>query len=75
MREIMLDTISMAEKLQGDYRLVFEKADMYSTVSGSGDQNIEDDRLMNLFDLLIEAQHEGKPVEKIVGNDIEAFCK
>lgn len=71
----MLDTISMAEKLQGDYRLVFEKADMYSTVSGSGDQNIEDDRLMNLFDLLIEAQHEGKPVEKIVGNDIEAFCK
>ena len=30
----MLDTISMADKLKGDYRKVFEKADMYSSVAG-----------------------------------------
>ena len=27
----MLDTISMADKLKGDYRKVFEKADMYGS--------------------------------------------
>lgn len=70
----MLDTINMAKKLQGDYKLVFEKADMYSTVTGI-DSNTEDDKMMNLYDLLMEAQHEGKPVEKIVGTDIETFCQ
>lgn len=70
----MLDTISMAEKLHGDYRFVFEKADMYSTLTVN-DNDLEDDRLMDLYDLLMEAQHEGKPVEKIVGTDIESFCQ
>lgn len=70
----MLDTISMAEKLKDDYRKVFEKADMYSTIA-SGNEDINDEKMMNLYDLLLEAQSEGKPVEKIVGADIEAFCR
>lgn len=71
----MLDTMSMSEKLKGDYKTVFEKADMYSVVGADGDSEIVDDKMMNLYDLLIEAQHEDKPIEKIVGDDIEEFCK
>lgn len=70
----MLDTIAMAKKLNGNYRKVFEKADMYSSIS-SKDTDVADDKMMNLYDLLMEAQNNDKPVEKIVGNDIEAFCK
>lgn len=40
----MLDTISMAEKLKGDYRKVFEKADMYSTIA-SGNEDVNDESL------------------------------
>ena len=70
----MLDTISMAEKLKGDYQKVFEKADMYSTIA-SGNEDVNDEKMMNLYDLLLEAQSEDKPVAKIVGADIEAFCR
>lgn len=70
----MLDTLSMAEKLKGDYRKVFEKADMYSILS-SENEEAGDEKMMNLYDLLLEAQSNEKPVEKIVGTDIETFCK
>lgn len=70
----MLDTISMADKLKGDYRKVFEKADMYGSVAGV-EEEIQDEKMMNLYDSLIQAQHEEKPVEKIIGNDIEEFCR
>ena len=70
----MLDTIAMAEMLKGEYRKVFEKADMYSTLSSEGTE-VDDERIMNLYDMLLEAQTNEKPVEKIVGTDIEAFCK
>lgn len=69
----MLDTISMADKLKGDYRKVFEKADMYATVAG-GEVETQDEKMMNLFDLLMQAQYEEKPIDKIVGSDIEEFC-
>lgn len=36
----MLDTISMAEKLRGDYRKVFEKADMYCVISSENEQQL-----------------------------------
>ena len=69
----MLDTISMADKLKGDYRKVFEKADMYSSVAG-GDLEENDEKIMNLYDVLIQAQQEEKPIEKIIGSDLEEFC-
>lgn len=69
----MLDTISMAEKLNGDYRKAFEKADMYSTVAG-GEEEVTSEKIMNLFDLLMQAQYEEKPIEKVIGKDIEEFC-
>lgn len=67
----MLDTISMAEKLKGEYRNVFEKADMYAAVT-DGDT---DEKMMDLYDMLLQAQVEEKPVEKIIGEDLEVFCK
>ena len=66
-----LDTITMAEKLHGPYRDVFEKADMYRTKE-TAEVN---DKMMDLFDMLMEAQVEEKPVERIIGNDVEGFCK
>lgn len=70
----MLDTISMAEQLTGKYKTVFEKADMYSLVEAGSTEEAEE-KIMNLYDLLLQAQEENKPVEKIIGNNLETFCK
>lgn len=70
----MLDTLSMAEQLCGEYREAFEKADVYSTMETGADA-VSEDKLMELYDSLMEAQKDGVPVEKIIGNDMEAFCK
>lgn len=69
-----MNAVEMAEQLKGKYREVFEKADLYGSFKGVEEEILED-KLMNLYDLLMEAQHEGKPVEKIIGPDMEKFCK
>lgn len=71
----MLDTIAMAAQLEGEYKTVFEKADMYGTLENSSDENTKDDKMMNLYDLLLQAQTDKTPVSKIIGEDIEEFCK
>lgn len=71
----MINAVEMAEQLKGSYRVVFEKADLYGTLNGSVEPEVFEDKLMNLYDLLMEAQHEGKPVEKIIGPNVETFCK
>ena len=71
----MLDTIAMAAQLEGEYKIVFEKADMYGTLEKCSDENIRDDKMMNLYDLLLQAQMDKTPVSKIIGEDIEEFCK
>lgn len=63
-----------AEQLNGKYREVFDKATMYGVYNGI-EKDVYEDKLMNLFDVLMEAQHENKPVEKIIGTSIESFCK
>lgn len=70
----MLDTLAMAKQLSGEYRKVFEMADMYSTGNG-GSEKVKSERMMDLYDMLMEAEAEGKPTEKIIGQDIEEFCK
>lgn len=70
----MLDTFAMANLLKGEYKEAFTKIDMYGGM-GNVNQKIYEDRIINLYDIFVEAQKEGKPVEKIVGNDIEKFCK
>lgn len=69
-----MNSFEMAEQLKGEYKKVFEKADLYGVLEGLN-KDVYEDKLMNLYDLLIEAQYEGKAVEKIVGNDLKSFCK
>ena len=69
----MLDTIAMAEQLSGEYRSAFERADIYSTGTMKDDQL--DEKMMDLYKRLLEAEQNKQPVEDVVGNDIELFCK
>lgn len=68
-----MNTIFMAEQLEGKYREVFERVELYSCVKGI-ETEVAEDRMMNLFDLLLTAQNHGKPVEKVIGKDVERFC-
>lgn len=70
----MLDTISMATQLSGKYKEAFEYADVYSTTVKATEET-NDERMMEFYDLLMEAEQAGEPVEKIIGRDIEVFCK
>lgn len=69
-----MNTTLMAERLEGDYRQVFERAELYCCTMGIAAE-VENDKMMNLFDVLLTAQSNGKPVEKIVGKDIKRFCE
>lgn len=70
----MVDIFAMRELLKGEYRKTFEKIGLYGDMSNIN-HDIVEDRICNIYDLLMEAQNEGKPVEKIVGNNLEKFCK
>lgn len=70
----MLNTIAMANLLKGEYKEAFEKIDLYGSM-GNIDNDIYEDRMTNLYDMFIQAQSEEKPVDKIIGDDIEMFCK
>ena len=70
----MIDIIAMEEKFTGEYKYAFSKISTYGTMSQL-DYEAFEDRILNIYDLFMNAQTEGKPVSKIVGNDIEAFCE
>lgn len=60
--------------MEGAYKDAFERVEIYAMATNMSEAVI-DEMLMNLLDSLLNAQKKGKPVEKIVGNDIEQFCK
>lgn len=62
------------DKLKGEYNKVFDRVEGY-TVIKSIDEDTREEMLMNLVDMLYSAQLDGKPVEKIVGKDIDKFCR
>lgn len=64
----------LKDELQGEYKQAFDKVEIYSGVRNI-DSRTEDEMMMNLLDMLLTAQKEGKPAEKIVGKDIGIFCK
>jgi len=70
----MIDTFTMRELLKGDYRENFEKICLYGEMCNRSTK-VYEDRITNIYDLFLEAQEEGKPVSKIVGNNLEKFCK
>ncbi len=70
----MIDYTAMAEQLHGEYRTIFEKAELYSDMNGIQEE-IKADRLMNLLDLLMTAEADQKPAAEIIRSDIGTFCK
>lgn len=62
------------EKLKKEYRECFERVEAYAFLKNI-DEKTQEEMMMNLVDVLYTAQRKGKPLEKIVGKDIEAFCK
>ena len=69
-----MDITVLETQLKDEYRDVFESAHVYATL-----KNIENafshEKMLELFDLLITAQSEQKPVNKLVGSDVNKFCK
>ncbi len=68
-----MDYIWLSDKLKGEYRDVFSKAEVYAEIRNISGDSLND-MMMDLLDFMLTAQNEGKPVEKIVGSDIEKFC-
>lgn len=62
------------DKLSGAYKEVFAKTEMY-VLSQNADNDTTEERLGELLDVFLSAEESGKPVEKIVGNDLESFCR
>jgi DNA-binding ferritin-like protein (Dps family) len=62
-----------AKKLPHDYLFVYNKIKQYFW-SGAGPLDSSIDLFKNLIELFEEGAANNKPVLKIIGNDIAAFC-
>lgn len=69
-----MDYNVMETQLSGEYREVFSKAVLYASLKNLSAQAAEE-KLCDLYDLLLTAESEGKPVQKLVGKDINGFCR
>lgn len=63
------------DKLKGEYLETFDKIQLYGLSSRKLDSDVYEEQMMDLVDMFITAQENNKPVRKIVGNDVEGFCK
>lgn len=69
-----MDYRIIAMKLEGEYEKVFEEVEAYTIVKNyAGEGN--DELMMDLLDMLLTAQEEGKEPEKIIGSDVKKFCE
>lgn len=65
---------ALSGKLQGEYQRIFDEVEAYVMIKEYiGDE--KEEMMMNLLDLLLSAQEDGKDPVKIVGEDIPAFCR
>lgn len=62
------------DKLTEEYRAVFDRVEIYISTQSIDGVSVEE-RLNELLDIFLSAQSAGKSVDKVVGNDLEAFCK
>ncbi len=69
-----MDFNVMETQLNGEYRHVFAKAQLYSTLKSISD-DVAEEKMLELYDLLLTAQTDGKPVEKLVGKNQNKFIK
>lgn len=71
---MMTSYLYYKEKLTGDYLKAFDRAETYAM--GIGMEEVKsNDMLMELLDILYTAQQEKKPVEAVLGDDEEQFCR
>ncbi len=62
------------DKLDAHYKPVFEQIELYVSTRNIDESTLEE-RLGDLLDIFISAQEAQKPVEQIVGHNLERFCK
>lgn len=62
------------DQLKGEYLAACDKVELYADLKHI-DWEVQSEKLMDLLDLLLQAQYEGKPVSDIVGTDLDRFCK
>lgn len=65
--------VMLEDQLTDDYKEIFAKIKLYTTIHEI-DENTCNEMLMDLLDMLLEAQKNGDAVESIVGEDVELFC-
>lgn len=65
---------AMLADLEPRWREVFVRAQTYANLNGI-DRDFANERLGELFDMLVTAQSEGKPVRRITGGNPERFCR
>lgn len=70
----MASYLLLMDELKGEYKEAFDKVYVYTHIRNM-EGNTEEEMMMNLLDMLLTAQNEGKPAAKIVGDDIEKFCE
>lgn len=70
----MLDITSMEKQLRGRYKDVFQKVCLYGKTKKVKDDFYKD-RINNIFNKLLIAQNTLKPVEEVVGRNLEGFCR
>ena len=62
------------EKLNKEYMEVFNTISKYVTASNMDEMRTEE-TLSEVMDTFLAAQEAGKPVEKVVGKDLQKFCE
>lgn len=62
------------DQLKDEYKEVFAQVETYVSTQNVDDDTVEAN-MGELLDTFLNAQKDEKPVEEIVGNDIESFCK
>ncbi len=65
---------TLSKQLKEPYKSVFDRVYLYANVQEITEED-SNDAMLNLYDVLFTAQTENKPVEQIVGDDIETFCQ
>ncbi|MBR6579878.1 MAG: hypothetical protein IKK66_01100 [Ruminococcus sp.] len=64
----------MEKNLTGAYNEAFTTARQYAVTKGYTQEKINES-MSDLYDILLTAQEDGRPVEKVIGKDISYFCK
>ena len=64
----------MEKNLTGAYNEAFSTAVQYAMTKGYTKEKINES-MSDLYDILLTAQEDGSPAEKVIGKDISYFCK